>query len=120
MGKEERRLIEPAIRSAISRGICAEGPYPADSIYQPTVASGFDAIVAMYHDQGHIPFKLLGFKWDKKEKRMKNVSGVNITLGLPIVRTSVDHGTAFEIAGKGIASPLALNQAIEYAVKLLK
>jgi 4-hydroxythreonine-4-phosphate dehydrogenase len=63
--------------------------------------------------------KLLGFKWNKKNKRMESVSGVNITLGLPILRTSVDHGTAFEIAGKGIASPDALMNAIEYAVKLL-
>jgi 4-hydroxythreonine-4-phosphate dehydrogenase len=74
----------------------------------------------MYHDQGHIPFKLLGFDWDQEEKKMKSVRGVNITVGLPIIRTSVDHGTAFEIAGKGIASPDALLHAIEYAVKMVK
>jgi 4-hydroxythreonine-4-phosphate dehydrogenase len=94
-------------------------PVPPDTLFALTYGGKYDGCVAMYHDQGHIPFKLLGFKWDKREKRMKNVRGVNITLGLPIIRTSVDHGTAFEIAGKGIASPDALNQAIEYAVKLL-
>jgi 4-hydroxythreonine-4-phosphate dehydrogenase len=72
----------------------------------------------MYHDQGHIPFKLTGFVWDEPSGSMKSVRGVNITLGLPIIRTSVDHGTAFEIAGKGIASPDALLFAVEYAVKL--
>jgi 4-hydroxythreonine-4-phosphate dehydrogenase len=73
----------------------------------------------MYHDQGHIPFKLLGFTWDKREKAMLRIRGVNVTLGLPFIRTSVDHGTAFEIAGKGLASPDALIQAIEYAIKLV-
>ena len=72
----------------------------------------------MYHDQGHIPFKLAGFKWNVEKQQMDSVKGVNITLGLPIIRTSVDHGTAFEIAGRGIASPDALKLAIESAVKL--
>lgn len=72
----------------------------------------------MYHDQGHIPFKLAGFKWNAEKNRMDSVKGVNITLGLPIIRTSVDHGTAFEIAGKGIASPDAMILAIESAVQL--
>ena len=72
----------------------------------------------MYHDQGHIPFKMNGFIWDKKENKMRSVRGVNITLGLPIIRTSVDHGTAFEIAGKGVASPDAMKLAIEYASKM--
>jgi len=76
--------------------------------------------VAMYHDQGHIPFKMKGFRWDRKRGAMKNVSGVNITLGLPIIRTSVDHGTAFEIAGKNLASPDALLQAIYYASKMCR
>ena len=78
----------------------------------------YDGCVAMYHDQGHIPFKVVGFEWDQETGKMKSVKGVNITLGLPIIRTSVDHGTAFEIAGKGIASPDALFNAVEYAVKL--
>ncbi|UCH14710.1 MAG: 4-hydroxythreonine-4-phosphate dehydrogenase PdxA [Bacteroidales bacterium] len=119
-GYEEANEIIPAIGEVKKSGIHAEGPVPPDTLFALAYGGRYDGCVAMYHDQGHIPFKLLGFKWDKQEKRMKNVSGVNITLGLPIVRTSVDHGTAFEIAGKGIASPDALNQAIEYAVKLLK
>ena len=72
----------------------------------------------MYHDQGHIPLKVTGFIWDQKSQRWQSVNGVNITLGLPIIRTSVDHGTAFDIAGKGIASPDSMINAIEYAVKL--
>jgi len=80
----------------------------------------YGGVVAMYHDQGHIPFKLNGFKWDPVKKRMDSVKGVNITMGLPIIRTSVDHGTAFEIAGKGIASSDAMTLAIESAVQLSK
>jgi 4-hydroxythreonine-4-phosphate dehydrogenase len=119
-GYEEADDIIPAIKEGIKSGIHVEGPVPPDTLFALTYGGKYDGCIAMYHDQGHIPFKLLGFIWDEKEKRMKNVRGVNITLGLPIIRTSVDHGTAFEIAGKGIASPFALNQAIEYAVKLLK
>jgi 4-hydroxythreonine-4-phosphate dehydrogenase len=74
----------------------------------------------MYHDQGHIPLKIVGFKWNKTNNRWDSVNGVNITLGLPIIRTSVDHGTAFDIAGKGIASPDSMINAIEYAVKLAR
>jgi 4-hydroxythreonine-4-phosphate dehydrogenase len=101
-------------------GILAEGPVPPDTLFALANGGKFDGCVAMYHDQGHIPFKLLGFNWDQQNKTMKSVKGVNITLGLPIIRTSVDHGTAFEIAGKGIASPDALINAIEYAVKLCR
>ena len=72
----------------------------------------------MYHDQGHIPFKMAGFAWDEEKQSMKSVIGVNITLGLPIIRTSVDHGTAFDIAGKGMASDAALLDAIEYAIRI--
>ena len=72
----------------------------------------------MYHDQGHIPFKMAGFAWNEETQSMDSVIGVNVTLGLPIIRTSVDHGTAFDIAGKGIASEDALLDAIEYAVKM--
>jgi 4-hydroxythreonine-4-phosphate dehydrogenase len=119
-GNEEAKEIIPAIEEGKKSGIKVEGPVPPDTLFALTYGGKYDGCVAMYHDQGHIPFKLLGFKWNEQEKRMKSVSGVNITLGLPIIRTSVDHGTAFEIAGRGIASPVALNQAIEYAVKLLK
>lgn len=74
----------------------------------------------MYHDQGHIPFKMVGFTWDSETGKMKSVKGVNVTLGLPIIRTSVDHGTAMEIAGKGIASADAMLLAIGYAVRLFQ
>jgi 4-phospho-D-threonate 3-dehydrogenase / 4-phospho-D-erythronate 3-dehydrogenase len=75
-------------------------------------------VVAMYHDQGHIPVKLLGFEVDPKTGKWQELSGVNITLGLPIIRTSVDHGTAFDIAGKGIANERSMIEAIEYAERL--
>jgi 4-phospho-D-threonate 3-dehydrogenase / 4-phospho-D-erythronate 3-dehydrogenase len=119
-GDEEANEIFPAIEEARKEGIKAEGPVPSDTLFALANGGRFDGCVAMYHDQGHIPFKLLGFHWDQEKKTMKSVRGVNITLGLPIIRTSVDHGTAFEIAGKGIASPDALVHAIEYAVKLTK
>jgi 4-hydroxythreonine-4-phosphate dehydrogenase len=118
-GNEERDEILPAIEEAKKSGILTEGPLPADTLFALAKGGKYDGCVAMYHDQGHIPFKLEGFDWDKKNNKMKSVRGVNITLGLPIIRTSVDHGTAFEIAGKGIASPDALMHAIEYAVKLV-
>ena len=117
-GDEEEKEIVPAIKEIISQGIDASGPVPADTLFAMAYGGRFDGCVAMYHDQGHIPFKLLGFEWDNRRKVMKSVRGVNITLGLPIIRTSVDHGTAFEIAGKGIASPDALILAMEYAGKL--
>ena len=79
----------------------------------------FDGCVAMYHDQGHIPFKMSGFSWNRRTGRMENVRGVNITLGLPVVRTSVDHGTAFEIAGQGIADSSGLEQAISMAAHIV-
>lgn len=119
-GQEEAEEIFPAVLSAKSKGITVDGPIPPDTLFALANGGKFDGCVAMYHDQGHIPFKLLGFNWDQEKKTMKSVKGVNITLGLPIIRTSVDHGTAFEIAGKGIASPDALINAIEYAVKMSK
>lgn len=117
-GDEEINEIIPAVEEARKSGINAEGPYPADTLFSIARAGAFDGCVAMYHDQGHIPFKLIGFQWDKESNNMKSVKGVNITLGLPIVRTSVDHGTAFEIAGKGIAREDAMVNAIEYAAKM--
>jgi 4-phospho-D-threonate 3-dehydrogenase / 4-phospho-D-erythronate 3-dehydrogenase len=119
-GQEEIEEIAPAIAEAKKSGIQAEGPVPPDTLFALANGGKFDGCVAMYHDQGHIPFKVLGFNWDQQKNTMKSVKGVNITLGLPIIRTSVDHGTAFEIAGKGIASPDALINAIEYAIKLNK
>ena len=117
-GEEEIKEILPAIKQAHEEGIDVSGPVPPDTLFALAAGGKFDGCVAMYHDQGHIPFKLAGFEWDEKSNTMKSVKGVNITLGLPIVRTSVDHGTAFEIAGKGLASPGALLSAIDYAVKL--
>jgi 4-hydroxythreonine-4-phosphate dehydrogenase len=118
-GSEDYEEILPAVLEARKNGINVDGPIPADTLFALATGGKYDGCVAMYHDQGHIPFKVLGFNWDKKKNKMNSVRGVNITLGLPIVRTSVDHGTAFEIAGKGIASPDALFQAIQYATKLV-
>jgi 4-hydroxythreonine-4-phosphate dehydrogenase len=117
-GREEIEIITPAIRVARRLGYSVEGPVPPDTLFTKAVQGKYDGCVAMYHDQGHIPFKLTGFKWDNETQSMSNVKGVNITLGLPIIRTSVDHGTAFEIAGKGIANANAMTNAIEYAVKM--
>ena len=117
-GDEEINEIIPAIKEAKKMGYNVEGPIPPDTMFVKAVQGKFDGCVAMYHDQGHIPFKLEGFKWDNEKQAMKSVKGVNITLGLPIIRTSVDHGTAFEIAGKGIASEDAMIVAIDYAIKM--
>jgi len=103
-GDEEERIIAPAVEIARSRGIDAAGPFPADTLFHKAASGSFDAVVCMYHDQGLIPLKLLHFS-----------DGVNVTLGLPIVRTSVDHGTAYDIAGKGIAEPSSLKAAIRTA-----
>ena len=119
-GTEDIEQIMPAVEKARKDGVDAEGPIPSDTLFPKAIAGTYDGCVAMYHDQGHIPFKLIGFNWNKKSKKMESVSGVNITLGLPIIRTSVDHGTAFDIAGKGIASPTALVDAIEYAIRISK
>jgi 4-phospho-D-threonate 3-dehydrogenase / 4-phospho-D-erythronate 3-dehydrogenase len=91
---------------------------PGDTVFVKLRAGQYDAVVAMYHDQGHIPVKLLGFEVDPATGEWLDLSGVNITLGLPIIRTSVDHGTAFDIAGKGIANEHSLVEAIEYAERL--
>lgn len=115
-GREELDEIIPAVKQACSEGIDAQGPVPPDSIFSKARGGWYDIVVAMYHDQGHIPLKLIGFVYNGAEKRWEAVRGVNITLGLPIIRTSVDHGTAFDQAGKGTASELSLMNAIEYAV----
>lgn len=119
-GPEEKEHILPAIEEARAAEIDAQGPIPPDTLFPKALGGWFDICVAMYHDQGHIPLKVVGFKWDKANQRWDSVNGVNITLGLPIIRTSVDHGTAFDIAGKGIASPDSMINAIEYAVKLAR
>lgn len=117
-GWEEKEEIIPAIEEAVSCGYNVTGPIPGDTLFPKAIGGSYDGCVVMYHDQGHIPFKMVGFTWDNKAQKMNSVKGVNITLGLPIIRTSVDHGTAMEIAGKGIASADAMLLAIEYAVKL--
>lgn len=119
-GAEDEQEILPAVEKARSLGYEIEGPVPPDTMFAKAAMGAYGGVVAMYHDQGHIPFKMAGFKWDTEKQQMKSVKGVNITLGLPIIRTSVDHGTAFEIAGKGIASPDAMILAIESAVQLSK
>src|SRR4051794_30722712 len=119
-GTEDDLEILPAVLEARRLGYDVAGPVPPDTLFAKAATGHYGAVVAMYHAQGHIPFKLNGFKWNAEKQRMDSVKGVNITMGLPIIRTSVDHGTAFEIAGKGIASADAMILAIEAAVQLSK
>lgn len=106
-GDEEIQIIGPAVLEAQSRGWQVSGPFAPDTIFWRASNGEFDAVIAMYHDQGHIPIKLSGFR-----------DGVNVTLGLPIIRTSVDHGTAFDIAWDGVADPLSMVQAIRLALQM--
>jgi len=117
-GREEIEEIRPAIEAALAEGIDADGPVPPDTVFSKARGGWYDIVVAMYHDQGHIPLKLVGFVYDRELGRWNSVAGVNITLGLPIIRTSVDHGTAFDHAGKGDANELSLKNAIDYAIRL--
>jgi len=119
-GMEEILEIEPAIREANALGIQAVGPVPPDTIFVKLRGGQFDAAVAMYHDQGHIPAKLVGFKYDNQLGRWSSVSGVNITLGLPIIRTSVDHGVAFDQAGHGMANAESMIDAIKIAAVMAR
>ena len=105
--REEEEFVEPAVAQARAKGISIEGPLPPDTAFTTASRKRFDGVVCLYHDQGHIPFKMLAFD-----------DGVNITLGLPIVRTSVDHGTAFDIAWKGVANPTSFFKYVEFAVRL--
>ena len=118
-GREDIDVIAPVIESYQARGIDVAGPVPGDTVYVKALAGQFDAVVAMYHDQGHIAVKTLGFVMDPNSGQMSALSGVNVTLGLPIVRTSVDHGTAFDIAGKGVANAQSMIEAIEVAAQLV-
>ncbi len=109
-GDEESRLIAPAVHAVCGRGLSSvTGPLPADTLFRRAAAGEFDAVVAMYHDQGHIAFKLLGFQ-----------TAVNVTLGLPIIRTSPSHGTAFDIAGQRPADPTGMIEAILVAARLTR
>ena len=106
-GEEDERVIAPAIRMARERGIHCEGPAPADTVFLRALRGHYDMVVAMYHDQGHIPMKLIDFE-----------NTVNVSLGLPIIRTSVDHGTAFDIAGQGVADASNMKAALRLAVTM--
>jgi 4-phospho-D-threonate 3-dehydrogenase / 4-phospho-D-erythronate 3-dehydrogenase len=117
-GRQDIEVSQPTIAKAVADGFDVIGPVPGDTVFVKLRAGQYDAVVAMYHDQGHIPVKLLGFEVDPATGKWQELSGVNITLGLPIIRTSVDHGTAFDIAGKGIANERSLIEAIEYAERL--
>jgi 4-hydroxythreonine-4-phosphate dehydrogenase len=108
-GSEEIEQIMPAVKEAQNLGIDARGPFPADSIFVRAIGGEFDVVLAMYHDQGHIPVKVHGFE-----------DSISVALGLPFVRTSVDHGTAFDIAGKGVAQSRSLEEAIKMAVSLIE
>lgn len=112
LGDKEAAEIEPAVEQAREDGIDAVGPESPDTVYTRAASGEFDCVVSMYHDQGHIPIKMLGFAGGAA------VSGVNATIGLPIVRTSVDHGTAFDIAGEGVASEQSLVDAVDVAVSM--
>jgi 4-hydroxythreonine-4-phosphate dehydrogenase len=108
-GNEERQTILPAARQARAAGIKASDPLPADTLFGKAARGEYDAVVAMYHDQGLIPLKLVAFG-----------KCVNFTVGIPIIRTSVDHGTAFDIAGKGVADPGSLIEAVKLATRLVR
>ncbi|HEY1943836.1 MAG TPA: 4-hydroxythreonine-4-phosphate dehydrogenase PdxA, partial [Roseiarcus sp.] len=107
MGREEIEIIAPAIAELRADGLDVSGPLPADTMFHPAARARYDVALTMYHDQGLIPAKTLAFD-----------SGVNVTLGLPFVRTSPDHGTAFDIAGKGVANPASLIEALRLAARL--
>jgi 4-hydroxythreonine-4-phosphate dehydrogenase len=117
-GRQDIDVTAPTIAGAVADGMDVTGPVPGDTVFVKLRAGQYDAVVAMYHDQGHIPVKLLGFHVDPATGKWDALSGVNVTLGLPVIRTSVDHGTAFDIAGKGVASERSLIEAIEYAEAL--
>ncbi|MBQ9941914.1 MAG: 4-hydroxythreonine-4-phosphate dehydrogenase PdxA [Christensenellaceae bacterium] len=119
-GKEEIEEIAPAIEECRGEGINAIGPLPADSVFSEALGGLYHVVVCMYHDQGHIPLKTVGFVYDRKAGTYKAVEGVNITLGLPIIRTSVDHGTGFALAGTGKANELSLKNAIAQATQMAR
>jgi len=119
-GREELEEIGPAIQEAREKGIQVLGPVPPDSVFPEALGGWYDIVVCMYHDQGHIPLKTVGFVYDREAQGWKAVEGVNITLGLPIIRTSVDHGTGFALAGKGTSNELSLVNAINYAVRMAR
>jgi 4-hydroxythreonine-4-phosphate dehydrogenase len=118
-GDEERLAITPAIEAARADGLDVHGPLPADTLFYRARGGEFDIVVAMYHDQGHIPVKTVGFTYEEQRRRWTGLSGVNVTVGLPFLRVSVDHGTAFDRAWKGTANAESMVEAIEVAVRML-
>ena len=119
-GDEEGREIIPAIEAGRAEGLNITGPLPADTLFSRARGGEFDIVVAMYHDQGHIPVKTLGFEYDESAKKWTGLSGVNVTVGLPFLRVSVDHGTAFDRAWKGIANHESMVEALELAATMLR
>ncbi len=118
-GDEEKAAIAPAIEEARASGLNVTGPLPADTLFSRARGGEFDIVVAMYHDQGHIPVKTLGFSYEEATKRWVGLSGVNVTVGLPFLRVSVDHGTAFDRAWKGVANHESMVEALQVAVRML-
>jgi len=108
-GREDEEIIRPAIEAARAKGINADGPHAGDTVFLRAVKGQYDLVVAMYHDQGHIPMKLLDFD-----------RGVNVSIGLPIIRTSVDHGTAFDIAGRNVAESTSMQCALELGARMAR
>ncbi|MDP2857167.1 MAG: 4-hydroxythreonine-4-phosphate dehydrogenase PdxA [Bacillota bacterium] len=119
-GWEEEREILPAVLDAKECGIDVDGPVPPDTVFSKARGGQYDIVVAMYHDQGHIPLKVASFNYDEGAKKWTSITGINVTLGLPVIRVSVDHGTAFGKAGKGLADPSSLINAIECAARLAR
>ena len=119
-GCEEEKEIIPAIEKAKKENINVDGPIAPDTVFVKAMGGQYDIVVAMYHDQGHIPLKLSGFKLDSRTNKYTSLSGVNTTIGLPIIRTSVDHGTAFGKAGEGRANEESMLDAIDMAIKMAK
>jgi 4-hydroxythreonine-4-phosphate dehydrogenase len=119
-GDEEKKEITPAIEEARNKGWNVEGPVPPDTVFTKMKGKQYDAVVAMYHDQGHIAVKLVGFSMKPGGQEWDKMSGINMTMGLPIIRTSVDHGVAFGKAGEGRANPQSMVDAIKMAIQLSK
>ena len=119
-GREEIEEIQPAIDAAMAEGICIpeKKPTPPDTVFSKALGGWYDIVVVMYHDQGHIPLKVKGFVYNKEQQKWDAVAGINVTLGLPIIRTSVDHGTGEGHAGDGSANELSLLNAMDYAIRL--
>ncbi|MDO5111144.1 MAG: 4-hydroxythreonine-4-phosphate dehydrogenase PdxA [Clostridia bacterium] len=117
-GNQEALAIEPAVHAAQAEGICVDGPIPPDTVFCKALGGMYDIVVAQYHDQGHIPIKLQGFRLDPKTNMYTSMSGINCTIGLPIIRTSVDHGTAYGKAGEGRANEESMRDAIDAAITM--